>query len=126
MGLAEASAGYTPRYYRLMEGQPPPPCTLKPLEIKYQRDCEGSKKKSGNIGRDEAVVSFEMRLLFTVCERVSDGSNKHATLVERNLLSYWPMSDSYSFHWSFQMSFILPRLLGFSSDLAEEFKELAM
>lgn len=33
-------------------------------------------------------------VLFTVCERVSYGSNKHATLVERNLLSYWPMSDS--------------------------------
>ncbi len=76
----------------------------------------GKQEKSGNIGRAEAVVSFEMWVLFTVCERVSDGSNKHATLVERNLLSYWPMSDSYSFHWSFQMSFILPRLLGFSSD----------
>lgn len=82
MGSAEATADSTPQYYRLMEGQSPPPCTLNPLVIIPGETIRETRIKSGNIGIAEAVVSFEISvsIIYSVVVYVT---------VKPNVLRYW-------------------------------------
>lgn len=111
-----------------MMRQPPTPC-YKPLEITLMIR---TKRMRGR--RTNPVKPIETMLLVTLkslsecylqCYCVCD-SKPNLLCSRSDLLSYWRKYDSRSSDWSIRLSFIWPRLLGFSNSLAVEFEELAV